>query len=106
MFVDMIGFRERPYVAHTGSILPIGTSFADTSFPSDHMASTVAMLTVLLFFIPGARPFAVVFAMLMAFSRMHNGMHYPSDVAAAAILGILYGIMGIWIAKKIFKSKK
>jgi len=78
----MIGFKERPYVAHTESITSIGTSFADTSFPSNHMASTLTMLTVIVFFIPGVWPFALVFALMMAFSRMHNGMHYPSDVLA------------------------
>ncbi|HCB51180.1 TPA: hypothetical protein DEP21_01160 [Patescibacteria group bacterium] len=28
----------------------------------------------------------------MAFSRMHNGMHYPSDVIVGSVLGILYGL--------------
>jgi len=106
LFIGAIGFRERPYIAYAEKIMPIGASFADTSFPSDHMASTLAMLTTLLFFIPGTRPFALVFALMMAFSRMHNGMHYPSDVAVGALLGIGYGLVGSWLARKIIKNKK
>jgi len=106
LFVDTIGFRERSYVAHSDSIVPIGKSFADTSFPSDHMASALAMLTVILFFVPGVRPFAFVFALMMAFSRMHNGMHYPSDVLVGTVLGICYGLAGSWLARKFFKRKK
>ena len=105
VFVDTIGFRERPYVVHSDVISPIGKSFADTSFPSDHMASAVAMLTVILFFVPGVWPFAIAFVLLMAFSRMHNGMHYPSDILVGTMLGICYGITGVWIAKKVIKNK-
>jgi len=69
------------------------------------MASAVAMLTVILFFVPGVWPHALAFVLLMAFSRMHNGMHYPSDVLAGTMLGICYGITGVWIAKKVIKNK-
>lgn len=43
-----------------------------------------------------------VFLFFMAFARIHNGMHYPSDVVAGAVLGILYGLAGI----RIVNNKK
>jgi membrane-associated phospholipid phosphatase len=43
--------------------------------------------------------------LLMAFSRMHNGMHYPSDVLMGSLLGIGYWLLSVWIAKKIMKKK-
>ncbi len=44
------------------------------------MALTVAMCTVLIMLFPAVRPYAVLYALLMARSRIYNGMHYPSDV--------------------------
>lgn len=80
VLVQEIGVRPRPYVAHTTEISPIGKQYDDSSFPSTHMMITLAMLTVLIIFFPTLRPYAIVYALLMARSRMHNGMHYPSDV--------------------------
>jgi membrane-associated phospholipid phosphatase len=31
----------------------------------------------------------------MAFSRVHNGMHYPSDVLAGSLLGVGYGLLAV-----------
>jgi len=45
-------------------------------------------------------PTGIIFALLMAFSRIHNGMHYPTDVIAGGIFGILYGSIGIYITNK------
>jgi membrane-associated phospholipid phosphatase len=63
------------------------------------MANILALFTVAILFIPGMRPIALVFALLMAFSRMHNGMHYPSDMLVGAVLGMVYGLIGFWLAK-------
>lgn len=86
--------RERPYIAYPRDVVPIGHKFSDGSFPSSHMASTVAMLFVVVAFYPSLLWVALVFGAIMAFSRMHNGMHYPIDVIAGTLLGFLYG----WVA--------
>jgi membrane-associated phospholipid phosphatase len=80
--VDLIGFEPRPYVAHPDTITPVGKLYADTSFPSDHVASTVMILTIIVCLFPAFWPFAIVFALMIMFSRIHNGMHYPLDVLA------------------------
>ena len=45
--------------------------------------------------------------LLMAFSRMHNGMHYPSDVIAGVGFGILAGYLSVFAVnyKKAGKGK-
>ena len=93
-------FRERPSIAHS-DIIALGQRFIDSSFPSGHMASTVAILTCFIYFYRKTWPLALIFVLLMAFARMHNGMHYPSDVLAGAILGIGYGLLAIFILNKI-----
>jgi undecaprenyl-diphosphatase len=52
------------------------------------MVLTVAMITVLIILFPAVWPYAMLYALLMAWSRMFNGMHYPSDILAGTLLGI------------------
>ncbi len=96
--------RLRPYLAHPDLIHPIGNLYTDTSFPSSHMANVLALFTVVVCFIPRVWPIALWFAVMMAFSRMHNGMHYPTDVIVGALRGILYGLVAVWLAKKIIRK--
>jgi len=90
-----IGARKRPYIAYPGMIKPIGKKFSDSSFPSSHMATTVAMLVVIAAFYPSLIIPAVILILIMAFARLHNGMHYPSDIIVGTILGIAYGMIAI-----------
>ncbi len=93
--------RIRPYIAHSQEITPLGKLHRDSSFPSSHMSANLALLTVLVYFYPAILLVAVVWAVFTAFSRLHNGMHYPSDVLAGAILGVLYGVAGITYAQAL-----
>ena len=91
------GARKRPFVAYPDKIDPIGHQFSDGSMPSSHIASTVAMVVVLSSIFPTVLIPGIAFSVLMGFSRIHNGMHYPSDVIAGAILGVFYGLVSAWI---------
>lgn len=85
--------RRRPYVRYPDEIKGIGKNFSDSSFPSSHVASVVGGLIVLNSMFPFLWPAFVIFAILLALSRLHNGMHYPSDIVAGVILGIIYGYL-------------
>lgn len=87
--------RQRPYIAYPEMIKPIGKKFSDSSFPSSHMATTAAMLVVIAAFYPSLVIPAIILIVVMAFARLHNGMHYPSDIIAGTILGIAYGAVAI-----------
>ena len=39
----------------------------------------------------------ICLAGLMAFSRLYVGVHYPSDVAAGILIGVLGGLAGAWL---------
>ncbi len=89
--------RKRPFIAYPDQIKPLGSKFSDGSMPSSHMTSTVAMVLVLSasfsnLIVPG-----IIFAVFMGFSRIHNGMHYPSDVLIGSILGCVYGAVAIFL---------
>lgn len=90
------GARQRPFIAYPEKIKPIGRQFSDGSMPSSHMASTMAMIVVLsatfsTLILPGS-----VFAFFMGFARIHNGMHYLSDVVIGTLLGLLYGAIAVF----------
>lgn len=94
-------FRLRPYLAHPGELIPLGKLNTSSSFPSSHMAYILSLLAVYVYYYRKFLFPAAVFALFMAFARIHNGMHYPNDVLAGAILGVLYGIAAIRVAKKV-----
>ncbi|MDP3057011.1 MAG: phosphatase PAP2 family protein [bacterium] len=97
-------FRLRPYLAHPGELIPLGKLNTSSSFPSSHMAYILSLSTVYVYYYRKFLLPAAAFALFMAFARIHNGMHYPSDVLAGAVLGVLYGIMAIKISKKYAKK--
>lgn len=58
------------------------------SFPSGHTTSTFSVVTYLVLNSKKFNWFLVSFAILIAFSRIYVGVHYPADVIAGAIIGI------------------
>lgn len=85
--------RQRPYLAHPDLIAPVGYPFRDSSFPSSHNATSTLVATVFALLFPRVWPLSAAFALLMAFARMHNGMHYPSDVLTGMLLGLCYALL-------------
>jgi len=90
-------YRPRPYLANS-EITGLEHK-TTTSFPSGHMTVTFTILTIFIYYYRKYWPYALVFAILMALSRIHNGMHYPSDTIAGAALGIIIGLISIKIRK-------
>lgn len=93
-FVQM---RERPFDKYPDEIAPIGYKLSYGSMPSSHMSSSVAMLVVLVSNFSALLWPAVAVILFMAFARLHNGMHYPSDILVGIILGFFYGMTAVWI---------
>jgi undecaprenyl-diphosphatase len=104
--LEVTTIRLRPYVAHPDVIVPIGTLFADSSFPSSHNATTAAVAMVFSSFYRRTWPFALAFVMVIAFARMHNGMHYPTDVATGIALGVGYGLAARYIINRLKERRQ
>lgn len=67
---------------------------SDYSFPSGHTGASFAAASSLLFgknrmWIP-----SLILAVLIGFSRLYLYVHYPSDVLAGALIGIMLGWLG------------
>lgn len=64
---------------------------ATSSFPSSHAAMSAAAALALADAVPRARGALRLAALAMAASRVHLGVHHPSDVVAGYALGSVTG---------------
>lgn len=62
------------------------------SFPSGHAAGSFAFAAFVAVRAPGWAAPAIAYAAMVAWSRCVLGVHYPSDIAAGALLGAVIGI--------------
>jgi undecaprenyl-diphosphatase len=90
--------RVRPFVNREARV--VGIRPADHSFPSGHTASSFAAATALAFFYPKAAPLAYGVATAVGVSRVHLGVHFPSDAAVGGVIGIGIGTFSAWLFKK------
>ena len=63
------------------------------SFPSSHAVNNVAAATVLSYFYRKWLWAFMTFAGVVAFSRVSVGVHYPFDILAGAVLGVVIGVL-------------
>ena len=86
--------RDRPPLLVAGRsgepLLPLPRTF---SFPSGHSASAAAFATGACMAMPALAPALVPMAGTVAYSRVHTGVHYPSDVAVGAVIGAGSGVL-------------
>jgi decaprenylphosphoryl-5-phosphoribose phosphatase len=82
--------RRRPRLH---GLLPLAGAPSELSFPSAHATSSLAAATALSRVSPGARAPLYGLAAAICITRPYLGMHYPSDVAAGAALGVLLGAL-------------
>lgn len=115
VIIKPLVMRPRPFALNSGIELLISAP-DDFSFPSGHTGASFAAFGALffgrkklapvgklgLFWIP-----ALIMAILIAVSRLYLYVHYPTDVAAGAVLGTLCGYAGMctasYIAGKLLK---
>lgn len=65
------------------------------SFPSGHAAAAFLFATLVMTWYPGMLLPAFMLAALIGLSRILLGVHYPTDIAAGALLGVCSGLLGL-----------
>jgi undecaprenyl-diphosphatase len=96
--------RDRPPVQQLDAAPPT------SSFPSGHTAAAVALYVTLAIILTRHRRHAVVrtvawfvalsVPLAVALSRLHRGMHYPTDVIAGLLLGSVCVIVALFIVRR------
>ena len=110
--IKNIVLRRRPYMDHEEiEIKRLVDATADAndiaaqgySFPSGHSANSAGLLSSLAvsFKKKWITVLAVILPLLVGFSRMVTGAHYPTDVLGGWALGLLATLLITWLDKKI-----
>lgn len=68
------------------------------SFPSGHATTAFTVCTAIGHYYPHAVWFLAGLSVSVGMSRVLLRYHYPSDVFAGALLGVLSGLAGVWLA--------
>ena len=76
------------YIESGRFLIGMKTSF---SFPSNHAMNMFTAATVLSYFYKKYAGYFFGFAVLIGFSRIYVGVHYPLDIVGGALFGILLG---------------
>lgn len=92
--------RPRPHTMAELNIIQRSPS-SGFSFVSNHSANMFNFATYFSQFFPGYSLALYSVATLVAYSRVYNGAHYPSDILAGALLGIMIGFIMAYLTKKI-----
>ena len=93
--------RDRPFVTYP--YLDKQAEAGSYSFPSGHTSSAFALATSLSLAFPKWYVVApsYMYACAAGYSRMHLGVHYPSDVLAGAIVGAGSAFLSNYLQKKM-----
>ena len=100
--------RQRPYEKYPNLIHPVSTE-PDPSFPSGHTAAAFSLATSLSITYPKWYVIApsALWACGVGYSRINQGVHYPSDVLAGAVIGTGCAFLNIyinrWLNKVLFE---
>ena len=94
--------RPRPFWDLPDARTLVGKSDSG-SMPSSHTANWFAATMVLFLFYRRSGRFLLPVAATIGFSRIYNGVHYPSDVLAGAILGAGYAALVVWVAERCWQ---
>ncbi len=68
------------------------------AFPSSHAVNTFAAALILSFFYPRALWYLFGYAVIVAYSRVYVGVHYPLDVLGGAVIGLAGAALVLWIS--------
>lgn len=96
--------RLRPCTAIPDAFVPssIGKTTSD-SMPSSHAGNWFTATIIVLIYYRKALWYLLPLAIGVSYSRIYNGVHYPSDVLAGAVLGAGSGAFFVWTVHSLWQ---
>lgn len=79
----------------------VKSPYGGYSFVSNHAANMFAIASFLAVIFPVASVSLYSIAFLIGYSRVYNGVHFPTDVLGGALLGILFGILFARLCQRV-----
>ena len=100
--------RPAVILDHNSFVIVGKTLLGHNSLPSGHSMTVFTILTILLFaFMPSKKSKQIIWTisvlmigLVLVFTRVGVGAHYPLDVLAGSIIGYISGLLGIFICRK------
>lgn len=77
-----------------------------TSFPSGHSASAFAFATAATGRLPWLSVPLHLLAAAVAYSRVHTGVHYPGDVVAGSLTGVVCGHLVSRVSPRLTRARR
>lgn len=105
--VKRLGRRKRP--DREGASVPVGRHVVmptSRSFPSGHSASAFAFATGVGSRLPAVGAPLHGLAGVVAYSRVHTGVHFPGDVVAGSMLGTVIAQLTTWATDRYLGSRR
>ncbi len=97
-------FRPRPFVNHHVNLI-LNQSAAEASFPSGHAAFYFALSTIVYFCNKKLGIGFFIASFLICLARVFSGVHWPLDILAGMVVGIITGFLILKIFQKIYQKK-
>jgi undecaprenyl-diphosphatase len=88
--------EKRPFVA-LPHVLQLISHADNAGFPSDHATAAGAVAAGLFFVSWRIGAVTLLWSLLVAFSRVYVGVHFPQDVAAGLALGAIVAVLGVFV---------
>ncbi|WP_374001010.1 phosphatase PAP2 family protein [Bdellovibrio bacteriovorus] len=93
---------QRPRPANTQNLdVQVRAPFGGYSFVSNHATNMYSFASFTSAIFPPATVPLYTLATVIAYSRVYNGVHFPTDVICGALLGMIFGLLFARLCKLI-----
>ena len=90
--------RPRPYAEDGAGIVPLKEKEGDkNSFPSRHLTSAAVIAAIFLPYLPTVSAGLFLLSFVLGYLRFALGWHYPSDLFIGFVLGLVVGIIPMFL---------